>query len=44
MSLSTSGSYEKFFEVDGRNYSHIIGPRNGHLAQGMLEVSVIGRE
>ena len=41
MSLSTSGNYEKSFEVDGRTYSHIIDPRNGFPAQGTLEVSVI---
>jgi thiamine biosynthesis lipoprotein len=41
MSLSTSGNYEKFFEVNGKTYSHIIDPRDGYPAQGTLEVSVI---
>ena len=41
MSLSTSGNYEKFFEVDGTTYSHVIDPRNGYPAQGTLEVSVV---
>ena len=41
MSLSTSGNYEKFFELEGRTYSHIIDPRNGYPAQRMFEVSVI---
>ena len=40
-SLSTSGSYEKFFEADGRIYAHIMDPRTGFPAQGMLSVSVI---
>ncbi len=40
-SLSTSGNYEKFFEADGQTYSHIMDPRKGYPAQGMLEVSVI---
>ena len=40
-SLSTSGSYEKFFEVDGKMYSHIFDPRTGRPAEGTLSVSVI---
>lgn len=40
-SLSTSGSYEKFFWADGRIYSHIMDPRTGFPSQGMLAVSVI---
>jgi len=41
MSLSTSGSYEKFFWADGRRYAHIIDPRTGHPAQGTASVSVM---
>jgi len=40
-SMSTSGSYEKFFKADGRIYSHIMDPRTGYPAKGMLSVSVI---
>ncbi|MBI1354486.1 MAG: 30S ribosome-binding factor RbfA [Acidobacteria bacterium] len=40
-SMSTSGSYEKFFEVDGKVYSHIFDPRTGQPAQGTLAVSVL---
>ncbi len=40
-SLSTSGTAEKFFVADGRTYSHIMDPRTGYPAQGMLSVSVI---
>ena len=40
-SMSTSGSYEKFFRADGKMYSHIMDPRTGYPAQGMLSVSVI---
>ena len=40
-SLSTSGSYEKFFRADGRTYSHIIDPRTGYPAQGTVSVSVL---
>jgi FAD:protein FMN transferase len=40
-SLSTSGSYEKFFWADGRTYAHIIDPRTGYPAQGTASVSVV---
>ena len=41
MSLSTSGSYEKFFWAQGRTYSHIIDPRTGYPSQGTSAVSVL---
>jgi thiamine biosynthesis lipoprotein len=41
MSLSTSGSYEKFFRVGGRTYSHLMDPRTGYPAAGAASVSVI---
>jgi FAD:protein FMN transferase len=41
MSLSTSGSYEKFFRAEGRVYSHIMDPRSGYPAQGTSSVSVL---
>jgi len=40
-SMSTSGNYEKFFRANGRIYRHIMAPRNGWQAMGMLSVSVI---
>jgi thiamine biosynthesis lipoprotein len=40
-SLSTSGSYEKFFVAGGKTYSHIMDPRTGYPATGMLSVSVL---
>jgi thiamine biosynthesis lipoprotein len=40
-SMSTSGSYEKFFKAEGRVFSHIMDPRTGYPAPGMLAVSVI---
>ena len=41
MSISTSGSSEKFFRAEGRVYAHIMDPRTGYPAQGSLSVSVI---
>jgi len=40
-SISTSGNYEKFFWAEGKLYSHIMDPRSGYPAEGMLSVSVI---
>lgn len=39
--LSVSGSYEKFFEVGGVRYSHIMDPRTGMPVQGVLSVAVL---
>jgi thiamine biosynthesis lipoprotein len=40
-SMSTSGNYEKFFRAEGKVYSHIMDPRTGFPAMGMLSASVI---
>lgn len=39
--LATSGDYERFFELDGRRYSHILDPRTGWPVQGLQSVSVL---
>lgn len=41
MSLSTSGTAEKFFRAEGRTYAHIMDPRTGYPAQGALAVSIL---
>jgi thiamine biosynthesis lipoprotein len=41
MSMSTSGSYEKFFRAGGRIYSHVIDPQTGYPAQGTSQVTVV---
>jgi FAD:protein FMN transferase len=41
MSLSTSGSYERFFWANGQTYAHIMDPRTGYPAQGAVSVSVL---
>lgn len=40
-SMSTSGTAEKFFAIGRRTYSHIMDPRTGQPATGMLQVSVL---
>jgi thiamine biosynthesis lipoprotein len=39
--VSTSGTAEKFVDVDGRRYGHIIDPRTGEPAEGMCQVTVV---
>jgi thiamine biosynthesis lipoprotein len=38
----TSGNYEKFVMIQGKRYAHIIDPRTGYPAQGILSVTVFG--
>jgi len=42
--LATSGAGEQFFEVDGKRYGHVIDPRTGWPAAGVLSVSVVTAE
>ena len=40
-SLSTSGSYERFFNIGGKNYCHIMNPHTGWPVQGVLSTAVL---
>jgi thiamine biosynthesis lipoprotein len=39
--LATSGDYERFMEVDGKRYCHIIDPRTGWPVRGLSSVTVL---
>ena len=39
--VGTSGAGEQFFEADGVRYGHVIDPRTGQPASGVLSASVI---
>ena len=42
--IGTSGAGEQFVEIDGRRYGHVIDPRTGRPAEGVLGASVITRD
>jgi FAD:protein FMN transferase len=39
--IGTSGDYQRYFELDGVRYCHIIDPRNGRPVQGVQAVTVL---
>jgi thiamine biosynthesis lipoprotein len=42
--ISTSANYEQFVAKDGRRYGHILDPRTGRPAEGMLAVTVVAAD
>ncbi len=44
MAIVTSGSYERFYTINGRKYSHILDPRNGQPAQNVISATVIATD
>ena len=39
--IGTSGDYQRYFEVDGKRYCHLLDPRSGRPAEGTQAVTVL---
>ena len=39
--IGTSGDYQRYFEIDGRRYSHLIDPRTGMPTTGTQALTVL---
>ena len=39
--IGTSGDYQRYFEVAGKRYCHLIDPRSGQPAQGVQAVTIL---
>jgi thiamine biosynthesis lipoprotein len=39
--VATSGNYERFFEIGGKKYCHIMDPRTGWPVQGVLSATIV---
>jgi thiamine biosynthesis lipoprotein len=44
LSIVTAGDYERFFDLDGRRYHHIIDPATGYPAAACQSVTVVSRD
>ncbi|HAF45824.1 MAG: thiamine biosynthesis protein ApbE [Sideroxydans sp. GWF2_59_14] len=41
--IGTSGDYQRYFELDGKRYCHLIDPRSGYPVQDVQAVTILVR-
>lgn len=41
--IGTSGDYQRYFDLDGKHYCHLIDPRTGYPVQGVQAVTILTR-
>lgn len=41
--ISTSGDYERYMEIDGKRYHHIINPKTGMPTEGTQSVTIVSK-
>jgi thiamine biosynthesis lipoprotein len=39
--IGTSGDYQRYFDIDGVRYSHLLDPRSGYPAEGTQSLTVL---
>ena len=39
--IGTSGDYQRFFEINGQRYCHLIDPRDGYPVRGVQAVTIL---
>jgi thiamine biosynthesis lipoprotein ApbE len=44
LSVATSGSYQRYFRIGDRQYSHLLNPRTGQPAQSIVGATVLARD
>jgi thiamine biosynthesis lipoprotein len=44
VAISTAGDYERFFDLGGKRYAHILDPKTGYPVQHTWSVTIVARD